>query len=173
VFLVFLVPFPVVVTQGIEMFFQHTSSTAAHVMFLLSGTPVYRDGTYFQLPGLAIRVAEECSGIRSSLVLFITSLLAGYMFLRSPWRRAVLAFAVIPLAIVRNGFRVFTVSMLTMHVDPNAIHGPIHHQGGPLFFALSLVPFFLLLLWLRKSERKRETPIASDASEIGGTGRET
>jgi hypothetical protein len=33
------------------------------------------------------------------------------------------------------------------------IDSPIHHQGGPLFFALSLIPFFLLLLFLRKSER--------------------
>jgi hypothetical protein len=28
----------------------------------------------------------------------------------------------------------------------------IHQNGGPLFFALSLVPLFLLLWWLRKGE---------------------
>jgi hypothetical protein len=33
----------------------------------------------------------------------------------------------------------------------------IHHRGGPLFFALSLVPLFLLLWWLRRQE-PRATP---------------
>jgi hypothetical protein len=32
------------------------------------------------------------------------------------------------------------------------IHSWIHRHGGPVFFALSLVPFFALLLLLRKSE---------------------
>jgi hypothetical protein len=30
----------------------------------------------------------------------------------------------------------------------------IHNQGGPVFFALSLGPLFLLLLWLRLTERR-------------------
>lgn len=154
-FLVFMIPFPATVTRWIEIFFQHTSADASHLLFLLSGTPVFRLGTTFQLPGLVIRVAEECSGIRSSLVLFITSLIAGYMFLRRPWKRAVLTLAVIPLGIVRNAIRVFTITMLSIHVDPQVIHSPIHTRGGPLFFLMSLVPFFLLLLWLRKSEQPR------------------
>jgi exosortase/archaeosortase family protein len=60
---------------------------------------------------------------------------------------------VIPLALLRNGFRVFVLGELCTHIGPQMIDTPIHHQGGPLFFALSLIPFFLLLVWLRKSER--------------------
>jgi hypothetical protein len=33
------------------------------------------------------------------------------------------------------------------------IDSPIHHHGGPLFFVLSLVPFFLLLYFLKRTER--------------------
>ena len=101
-------------------------------------------------------VAEECSGIHSSLVLFITSLLAGRLLLRTPWRRAVLTLAIIPLAIARNGFRVFTIAELCVHVSPDMINAWIHRRGGPVFFALSLVPFFALLLLLRKSELREE-----------------
>jgi hypothetical protein len=32
------------------------------------------------------------------------------------------------------------------------INSPIHRRGGPIFFALSLIPFFLLLVFLRKRE---------------------
>ena len=34
------------------------------------------------------------------------------------------------------------------------IDTPIHHRGGPLFFVLSLFPFFLFLLWLRRGEAR-------------------
>ncbi len=153
--LLFMVPFPSFVKSGIEVFFQHTSADAASVLFSLSGTPVFREGLIFRLPGMTIQVAEECSGIRSSLVLFITGLLAAQLFLRTPWKRAVLALVVIPLGIVRNGFRIFTIGMLCVHVDPNMINSPIHRRGGPIFFLLSLIPFFLILVWLRRSEGKR------------------
>jgi hypothetical protein len=32
------------------------------------------------------------------------------------------------------------------------IDSVIHHQGGPLFFVLSLGPMFLLLWWLRRHD---------------------
>jgi len=107
----------------------------------------------FQLPGIVIEVAQECSGIRSSWVLFITSVLASYLFLKSPWRRVALIAFVIPLAILRNGFRILVIGLLCVQIGPHMIHSNILKQGGPLFFALSLVPLFLLLWWLRRGER--------------------
>lgn len=154
VFLIFLVPLPTAWENAIEIFFQYTSAEAAALLFAVTGSTVFRDGLVFQLPGITLQVAQECSGIRSSLVLFITSLMAGHMFLQSPWRRAVLTLVVIPLAIVRNGFRIYTIGWLCVHVSPTMIDSVIHRRGGPLFFALSLIPFFLLLLWLRWSERR-------------------
>lgn len=154
-FLFFLLPLPHAVENALEVFYQHTSAEAAAWMFSATGTTMFRDGLLFKLPGIEMRVAQECSGIRSSLVLFITGLVAGQMFLRSPWRRFALAAFVIPLGIVRNGFRVFTLGMLCVHVSPDMIDSPIHHQGGPLFFALSLVPFLLFLAWLWRGERRR------------------
>ena len=103
----------------------------------------------FNCPELSIEVAQECSGIRSSWVLFITSVLASYLFLKSPWRRAVLIAFVVPLAILRNGFRILVIGLLCVHAGPQMINSMIHKQGGPLFFALSLIPLFLLLWWLR------------------------
>jgi hypothetical protein len=38
------------------------------------------------------------------------------------------------------------------------INSWIHRRGGPLFFLVSLVPLFLLLHYLRRSELKRKTP---------------
>ena len=152
--LVFMLPLPVTLRDAIEAGLQQGSATVADWLFTLSGMPIMRDHMLFRLPGISLRVAPECSGIHSTLVLFITSLLAGKMFLRSPWNRAWLCLAVVPLALVRNGFRVFVLGELCVHVGPEMLDSPVHHHGGPLFFVLSLVPFFLLLYFLRKTELK-------------------
>jgi exosortase C (VPDSG-CTERM-specific) len=153
--LVFMVPFPTWVTDHIETFLQQGSAITAEGFFSLSGTAYSRDGMFFLLPGIRIQVAPECSGIHSSIVLFIVSLLAGYLFLRSPAKRAVLALAMIPLALLRNGIRIFTIGQLCVHIGPQMIDSPIHRHGGPLFFILSLIPFMLLLLFLQKADRKK------------------
>jgi exosortase C (VPDSG-CTERM-specific) len=154
-FLLFMVPFPTAIRDGIESFYQHTSAAAASAFFTLAGTTFYREGTFFQLPGINLQVAPECSGIRSSLALFLTSIVAGQLFLRSRVKQLVLALAVIPLGILRNGLRVFTIGELCVHIGPEMIDSPIHHRGGPLFFALSLIPFGILLFALIKSDRTR------------------
>lgn len=153
--LLFMVPFPVAVRTGIETALQHGSAAVADWMFFLAGTPLMREGMQFRLPGFSLEVAPECSGIHSTLVLFITSVVAGRMILARPWKRALLCLAVIPLALLRNGFRVFVLGELCVNVSPKMIDSPIHHHGGPLFFVLSLVPFFLLLYFLKKSERTK------------------
>jgi hypothetical protein len=61
---------------------------------------------------------------------------------------------VIPLAILRNGLRIFIIGQLCVRVSPGMIDSYVHRHGGPIFFAMSLIPFFLLLVILRKSESK-------------------
>jgi exosortase/archaeosortase family protein len=63
---------------------------------------------------------------------------------------------VIPLGLLRNGFRVWVIGELCVRIGPQMIDSPIHHRGGPVFFVLSLVPLFLLLLYLSKCELRKE-----------------
>jgi exosortase C (VPDSG-CTERM-specific) len=153
-FLIFMVPLPDAAVNWLEKASMLASAEAAALFLNLAGTPLAREGTTFELPGIVLRVAQECSGIRSSWVLFITSLLASHLFLRTGWRRIVLVAFVIPLGILRNGFRILVIGLLCVHVGPHMIDSIIHHRGGPLFFALSLIPLFLLLWRLRRQERR-------------------
>jgi exosortase C (VPDSG-CTERM-specific) len=154
-FLIFLVPLPDAAVTWLENASVVASAEAAALYFGIAGTSLVRHGTVFELPGIVLQVAQQCSGIRSSWVLVITSLLASHMFLKSPWRRLVLVAFVIPLGILRNGFRILVIGLLCVHIGPQMIDSPIHHHGGPIFFALSLVPLFLLALWLRHGEQQR------------------
>ena len=151
-FLIFLVPIPDAMANGLETVSKYASADVANLFFHLSGTPFLREGLVFQLPNITIEVAQACSGIRSTWVLFITSILAANLFLRTPRRRFALVAFIIPLAILRNGFRILVIGLLCVHLGPQMIHSPIHNRGGPLFFVLSLIPFFLILWLLRRGD---------------------
>ncbi len=165
-FLAFMIPLPEAAVDLLENASKQASAEVANWLFLISGTPVLRAETVFQLPGITIAVAKECSGIRSSLVLVITSLLAANMFLRTTWRQALLVCAVIPLGLLRNGFRILVISLLCVHIGPEMINSVIHRRGGPVFFALSLVPLFAMLWLFRRQELKRQDETARTISIV-------
>jgi len=151
-YLIFMVPMPDAMANALEMASKSAAAEVANVLFHFSGTPFLREGPIFQLPNITIEVAQECSGIRSSWVLFMTSILAGNLFLKTPWRRFALIAFVIPLGILRNGFRILVIGLLCVNVGPQMIHSLIHRRGGPVFFTLSLIPFLVVLWWLRKGD---------------------
>lgn len=152
-FLVFMIPIPEPLLSKTIYLLQAGSAAVAEWFFRLADVPYLRRGFVFFLPKIAIRVAEECSGIRSSLALLITTVLAAYLFLKTAWKRLLLCALVIPLAIFKNGLRIMTLSTLAIYVDPGFLYGKLHHRGGIVFFMIALVPMILLLLFLQKSER--------------------
>ena len=153
-FLLFMAPLPAAVIEWLEYASKLASAQCASFFFHLSGIPVLRDGTIFQLPGIVIEVAQECSGIRSSWVLLIASILASYLFLRRSRNRLILVAVAIPLGILRNGFRITVIGLLCARFGPQMIHSAIHRRGGPVFFVLSLIPLIALLWLLRRREER-------------------
>ncbi len=153
-FLLLITPFPVTIREGIQTFFQHTSAEVAYWGIKLIGVPVYHTGLVFEMPTIDMEVAPECSGLRSSLVLFITSLVASYLFLKSPWKRAIFVSLFIPIGIIRNAIRITVLAGQCYYVDPELIHGWFHRQGGQPLFAVTLIPVFIVLWLFRRSEMK-------------------
>ncbi|MGH7995399.1 MAG: exosortase/archaeosortase family protein [Opitutaceae bacterium] len=163
-FLVFAIPLPSGSREAVEHFLQRGSADVANGFFAVSLMPFWREGLVFHLSDISIHVAPECSGIHSSVVLLITSVLAAHLFLRGFWRKAALVCAVLPLALLRNGFRIWVIGELCAHIGPQMINSYIHRKGGPIFFVLSLIPFFLLLQWLRRSRGGPGTQTKAEAS---------
>jgi exosortase C (VPDSG-CTERM-specific) len=163
-YLIFMVPMPDAMADALEIASKSAAAEVANLLFHLSGTPFLRAGPIFQLPDITIEVAQECSGIRSSWVLFMTSILAANLFLKTPWRRFALVVFVIPLGILRNGFRILVIGLLCVRIGPQMIHSLIHRRGGPVFFVLSLIPFLLVLWWLRRGDIQARRPEQHRAS---------
>ena len=167
-FLVFMIPIPSAVLDPFIRFLQTGSLYAAHGIFKLTGVPFFREGFVFSLSGIDVEVAKQCSGIRSCIALFITSIVAGRLFLRTGWRRIVLVLSVFPIAVFKNGLRVVTLSLLAAYVDKTFITNSwLHRSGGIPFFVVALV-FLTSVLWLlRKSEKKSITKPEQQGVEMG------
>jgi len=155
-FLAFTIPIPTFLLNLIVTSLQHASAEAADVVFKLSGAPYLRSGLVFEFSNVSVQVAEECSGIRSSLAFFILSVITGYMFLQTVSRRVVLALAIFPITVVKNAFRIVTITLLANYVDMRFLSNHwIHTSGGIPVFAVGLAMFIPLVWLLRKTEMRR------------------
>jgi exosortase len=152
-FLLLMAPLPDPLLNWIIRGLQEGSTQIAYLIFQATGTPVLRHGFQLSLPTVTIEVAQECSSIRSSMALFVTILLAGHLYLRSGWKKLILALLVFPLSLVKNGIRIATLTLLSIYVDPSFLTGKLHSRGGFVFFALALLILLPLFLWMERSDR--------------------
>jgi len=154
-FLVFMIPIPALLMDRVIYILQAASAEATHLLFKITNIPFSREGFTFHLPGMTIEVAKQCSGIRSSLGLFITGILAGHLFLKSGWRKVILALLVFPITVFKNGIRITTLSALAIYVDEKFItQSFLHHSGGFIFFIPALLLLGAVVWYFRKSEQK-------------------
>ena len=147
-----IVPIPEHAVSWIVESLQYHSASTARVMFQMLRIPVTQEGVMLYIPNLGIEVARECSSIRSSSMLVLTTLILAHLFLRSWWRQALLVAAAIPLSVAKNGLRIVTIGTLGTRVDPGFLDGKLHHHGGIIFFAVAVAAVVLLLLILRRTE---------------------
>ena len=162
-FLLLLVPVPFDVMDKIVSFLQRGSAEVTYFFFQLAGVPMFRDGVRFELPGVGIEVAKECSSIHSGWALFITGLLVAHLFLKSIWTKACLSILTVPIAMFTNAVRIVTIWFLGTKVDVGFLYGNLHHRGGILFSLISLSILMGVLCLLRKMER--HGPLAATAGE--------
>src|SRR5262249_57722326 len=110
------------------------------------------EGYVCKLASWSMEIADECSGIRSSIALLLTTLLAGHLFLNRTSHRLLVVAAVLPIAIVKNGVRIVSLSLLATHVDPKFLTGQLHHDGGVVFFLLGLGLLMPLFVFFHNAE---------------------
>ena len=165
--LLLMVPLPQAFLERTIFILRGCSAQTAAFILRLGGVPVFQNGFRLLLPGCDVEVAEQCSGIRSGLTLFITSLLMGHLFLRTPWRRLWLVLAIFPVTIFKNGLRIVTIYGLTIHPSMESLTIWVHRYGGIPFSFLGLTLLALLVTSLRRFE---ETS-TENRWIIGGGGR--
>jgi len=122
-FLLALVPVPASILNAVVHALVVGSTFMTQVLFRALSVPFVAHGAVIDLPGFSIKVAEECSGIRSSLALLITTLLAGHLFLEKGKTQLFLALFVVPIAMLKNAIRIVTLSLLGGFIDMKILDG--------------------------------------------------
>lgn len=153
-FLILAVPIPDAALERIIVLLQKGSAEISYALLQATGMPIARDGAVFFLPNLNIEVAKECSGIRSSLSLAITGLLASHFFLHTAWARTILMLSIVPIAIIKNGIRITVLSVLGVYWDERILGGDLHRKGGIVFFLIALALVGAVIIVLKKMERR-------------------
>jgi exosortase len=147
-FLTFLIPLPTSILNGMVAALLYGSTVLVDALFRVTGIPFVREGFVFRLPGVAIEIADQCSGINSSFALFIIGILATHLFVKTKWKKAVAIASIIPIAMVKNAVRIVSLSILAVYVDEQIlIDGFLHRSGGFVFYVPALA-LILTITWL-------------------------
>ena len=157
---IFLVPWPPLLLDKIVVALQHGSAATTYALFRVAHVPILRHDLQFSLPRFDIEIAAQCSGIRSSISLFLAAILSGHMFLQSNWRRVCLSLCTIPVVIFKNALRIVTLALLGSYVDLGFLHGNLHRFGGLVFSLVGLVILVALILLLQRAEGARTETIS-------------
>lgn len=146
-FLLFAVPVPDALMDRIIYFLQVGSAQVTDMIFRATGIPYLREGLVFHLPGFSIEIAKQCSGIRSSLALLITVVLAAHFFLRTYWQKALLVVSILPIVLLKNGIRISVLTLLAMSVDQRILTGGFLHKSGGFIFFIPALALMGIILW--------------------------
>jgi exosortase len=167
-FLLWIVPIPEFLLNPIVKLLREGSVASARLLFAAAGVPVAQDGTRLTIPGLTVEVGPECSSIRSSLMLVVTTMVLAQINLRSAWRKASVIAVAIPLSVAKNGLRIFVLAMLATRVDWSFITGRLHHQGGIIYFLIALAAI-ILLIWIAHHSEMKSRSLATSSPELAET----
>lgn len=159
-------------TEPLHVPFQNVSAAIGVEFVRLAGVPAYRQGTFIDLPTMNIEVARACSGVNYLVAVLALGLPAGYLYLRSPWRRVLLLGVALAVAALSNSLRVALICVLVYLEVGSPLHGPAHVLHG-LFVAGVGHAVLLVGLWvLGRGEAAPPATAAADAPALSARLRE-
>jgi exosortase len=143
-YLLFMIPLPAIVYYQLTFPLQLWASRLGASGLVALGIHTVREGNLLVLPNCTLNVVEACSGIRSLLSLLAAVVAYGYLAEPSTWKRSVLAFASVPIAIAANGLRLVATGVLSYSFGPGVDSGVVHLVLGLGFFALAFLSILLI-----------------------------
>jgi exosortase len=150
-YLVFMVPLPYIIYDSFA-FPLKLFVTRISVAFLkLIGVVVLREGNLILFPATTLEVSDACSGMRSIVSLLALSAAYALYLHTSGWRRWLLIFAALPIAVCTNALRIIVTGILAEKWGAKAAEGFFHEGAGLVVFGLS-VGMLLLVGKLVKRE---------------------
>ena len=142
-FILTMFPVPNLINTRIMLQLRLISSKLGVAVIGLFGLPATREGNLIDLGFTQLQVVDACSGLHSLISLVVLSLLIVHFFKDHIWKRIVLLFSSVPLAIVTNSFRIALTAVLYKYFGAGVAEGFFHNFSGVLIFAIC-IPILLI-----------------------------
>jgi exosortase A len=134
-------------------------------MVQLTGIPVYREGTFFQLPTGNWSVIEACSGVRYLIASITLGTLYAYLTYTSYLKRTLFIIASIIVPIIANGLRAYMIVMIAHLSDMKLALGVDHLIYGWVWFGIVIfIMFFIGSYWRDSEEENKPLPVQTATS---------
>jgi exosortase len=144
-FLFLMIPLPTILYNEIVFPLQFLASRFATSCLKTTGiVPVVREGNLLILPNYTLELVEACSGIRSLMSLEALAIAYGYLAEKRMMVRIVLVAAMVPVAVMSNGFRVMITAILTRFWGLQAADGFLHSFSGWVLFLAATTCLLLI-----------------------------
>jgi exosortase len=128
--LVLMVPPPGFVNDRILVQLKLMVTQAAVGILQALGYTVAPVGNQLLVPGHTLFVADACSGLTSIVTLLPLAVIVAYFLSHGLWRRLVIIFSVVPLAVGANIIRVIATVALVSSRGIEHAEGLLHQSFG-------------------------------------------
>lgn len=158
IFLILMaLPWPSKIQTAIILTLTQWVSDAVVIIVNLIGHPAVAMGNTIHVGDVQVGVDEACSGIRSLQTLVVMGLCFGEFFRFGPWRRLLLLFLSVVVALAFNGARALILTLVRIHHTEDKFHFWHDFLGnfnalicGVLIFVLGIL---LQVIWPGKQEK--------------------
>lgn len=155
VYLLFMVPLPVFIYQGLSSELQLISSQIGVAVIRGFGISVFLEGNVIDLGIYQLQVAEACSGLRYLFPLMSFGFLCAAIYLGPWWHRAIVFFSTIPITILMNSFRIGVIGILVDNWGIEQAEGFLHYFEGWVVFMVCVGILFFEMWILAKIGARR------------------
>lgn len=149
-FLFFMVPVPDSIILRVSFPLQIFATKVAHYLIQLVSIPCLRDGNMLYFAETQLEVAEACSGIRSVMAYLMLSFLFAYLMKKNWWKKVIVIFSAIPLALIANIVRVTGTGVIAHFYGGRIARGFLHEFSGIVVFIFGFMLLFIEFLFLNR-----------------------
>ena len=146
-FLIFMIPLPGFLYQGLSSQLQLISSQLGVAIIRFFNISVYLEGNVIDLGSYKLQVVEACSGLRYLFPLASLAFISAYIFKGAFWKKAVIFLSSMPITVLMNSLRIGIIGVLVDLQGPSAAEGFLHYFEGWVIF-MACMAIMIGEMWL-------------------------
>lgn len=146
VYLIFMIPLPEFIYQGLSSELQLISSKIGVEVIRWFGISVFLEGNVIDLGVFQLQVAEACNGLRYLFPLMSFGFLCAAIYQGAIWHKVFIFVSTIPITILMNSFRIGVIGVLVDNFGIEQAEGFLHYFEGWIVF-MACVGLLFLEMW--------------------------